>query len=99
MSIYSRLSRRRRRGATLAETTLVLVAFLTLILGMLDLGLAVFRQQLVSRAARGAARLAIVHGSVAPSDFNGGPWGTATITSYANASGVPIVDGLVNAGT
>jgi len=99
MSTRSRHARRRRRGATLVETTLVLVAFLTLVFGMLDLGLAMFRQELVSRAARQANRLAIVHGTAAAPDYNGGTWGTATIDTYANASGIPIVDGLVNSGT
>jgi Flp pilus assembly protein TadG len=93
-----RLARRRRRGLTLAEAAIVTSVFTTLVLGMFDLGLAAFRQQLVSRAARQGARLAIVHGQSAPSGFNGGTWGTATISTYANASGIPIVTGLASSG-
>lgn len=51
---------------TIVEAALVFLAFLTLVLGMLDLGLAVFRNHLVCEAARQGARQAIVHGSLAP---------------------------------
>jgi Flp pilus assembly protein TadG len=54
-----------RRGAVLVETALVLLVFLLLILGMLDLGIAVLRNHLVAEAARQGARQAIVHGSKA----------------------------------
>lgn len=98
MHIRSRSSTSRRRGAVLAEAAIVMLVFLMLVLGMIDLGIAVQRQQVVSRAARQAARLAIVHGRMAPSGWNGGPWGTATIDQQANATEVPIVAGLVNSG-
>jgi Flp pilus assembly protein TadG len=62
-----------RRGVTTVEAALVFLAFLTLVLGMLDLGLAVFRNHLVCEAARQGARQAIVHGSLAPSAT--GVWG------------------------
>jgi Flp pilus assembly protein TadG len=63
--------------------------FLTLILGMVDLGLAVYRQQVLSRAARQGARLASLHGSAALTT-----WGTGSIDVFANTSGTPIVDTL-----
>jgi hypothetical protein len=62
-----------RRGVTTVEAALVILVFMTLVLGMLDLGLAVFRNHLVCEAARQGARQAIVHGSLAPSSM--GVWG------------------------
>jgi Flp pilus assembly protein TadG len=65
-----------RRGAALAEAAIVLPVFLFLALGTVDLGLAVFQNHQVAEASRQAARIASVHGSLAPSGWNGGPWGT-----------------------
>jgi Flp pilus assembly protein TadG len=55
----------RRQGATLVEMTLVILLFLTLVLGMLDLGIMVTRSQSLSQAARSGARAAIVRGEFA----------------------------------
>ena len=52
-----------RRGATLVEAAFVTVALLSLLLGTLDLGIAVLRYNMLSEAARTGARMAIVHGS------------------------------------
>jgi hypothetical protein len=64
---FRRLGERiaRRRGATIIEMALVLPVFLSLTIGMLDLGIAVFRQHALGHAARQAARLAVVHGEMA----------------------------------
>jgi Flp pilus assembly protein TadG len=83
--------RRRRRGAVLVDAALVMLTFLTLVLGMIDLGIAVFRQQVVSRAAREGARRVIVNGKAAMTT-----WGTAPINSPATAQNVPIVTWLVS---
>jgi Flp pilus assembly protein TadG len=77
----------RRRGATVIETAIVIMVFLTLVLGMLDLGIAVFRHHLLSHAARHLARQAVVHGSMAD---RLGDWGTTTFTGTA-ADASPIV--------
>jgi len=66
-----------RRGATLVETTVVLLLFLTFLFGMLDLGLAVFRHQILSFVARRGAREVIVHGEYAD---RLGIWGPAPIS-------------------
>src|SRR5262245_46439280 len=84
----------RRQGTVTVESTVVVLALLIMILGMLDLGLAVFQYHVVSEAARQGARLAIVHGQMAPSGFNGGSWGTTTINKSANTTGTPIVDDI-----
>lgn len=65
-----------RRGATAVEVSLILLLFLTAIIGMFDLGIAVFRRHTLAEAARQGARQAIVHGSCAD---RLGPWGPATI--------------------
>jgi hypothetical protein len=81
-----------RRGVTLVESSVILLTFLTFILGMLDLSLALLRSNIHSEAGRRGARQAIVHGQSASAGWNGGPWGPTTIDVLANASGVPIVD-------
>jgi hypothetical protein len=77
-----------RRGATVVEMAIVVSVFLTLVLGMLDLGIAVFRYHLLAQAARQGARQAIVHGSMAD---RLGPWGPATYAGTADVEGHPIV--------
>src|SRR5687767_5580593 len=87
-----RLRRRDRRPAgSLVETAIVLPVFLTLVLGMIDLGLAVLRFNQCSQAARHACRQASVHGQHAPSGWNGGPWGPTKIDTPATANGIPVV--------
>jgi Flp pilus assembly protein TadG len=77
-----RSKRSNRRGAAVAEAAIVLPVFLTLCLGMIDLGVAVFQNNVIAEASRQGARIASVHGSLAPSGWNGGPWGT---TAYSGA--------------
>src|SRR5262245_36309769 len=59
---------RRRRGGAFVEATLVVTAFLALVVGG-------YRQHVLTQAARQAARQAMVHGQLAPASWNGGPWG------------------------
>lgn len=80
-----------RRGAALAEAALVVTVILTLVLGMLDLGVGVLRNNILSEAARHGARQAAVHGKLADKL---GKWGTTAIDQPASASGVPIVDAV-----
>ena len=61
-----------RRGVAAVELAAVLFVFLTMVLGMLDLGIGVFRYHVLAAAARHGARQAIVHGSMADEL---GPWG------------------------
>jgi Flp pilus assembly protein TadG len=83
-----------RRGAAMAEAAISLPVFLTLCLGMIDLGIAVFQNNAVAEASRQAARIASVHGSLAPSGWNGGDWmttagvtGTSAYSVAGNDSG------------
>src|SRR3954454_7531896 len=89
-----RRGRRGRRGATMLEAAIVLPVFVLLVFSMIDLGLGVFHYNMLSQAARHGVRQAIVHGKFAPPSWNGGPWGTATINTTADATGVPIVDAV-----
>ena len=68
-----------RRGAAAVETAIIALLFLTLVLGMLELSIAVFRYNIVSQGAR----LAIVRGELAPPKLD--EWGPATYTSGANS--------------
>lgn len=81
-----RMRRPDRRGATAVELAIVVMVFLTLVLGMLDLGLGVYRHNLLAQAARQGARQAIVHGDMAD---RLGPWGPASYSGTA-ADGSPI---------
>jgi len=57
-------SRPRRRGSTLVESAIVYPVLMMLVLGIITIGLMVFRYQQVAHAAREGARWASVHGSV-----------------------------------
>ena len=61
------LSRRRHasRGQALVETALILPLFLILVMGVVDLGRAVWATTSLASAAREAARYAIVRGALA----------------------------------
>jgi hypothetical protein len=63
----------------MVEFAVVVLVFVTLVLGMLDLGYGVFQYHIVAEAARQGARQAIVHGGLAD---RLGPWGPA---SYSGA--------------
>jgi Flp pilus assembly protein TadG len=52
-----------------------LAMFLTLVFGMLDLGVALFRKHVASEASRQGARIAIVHGYLAPKSSGMNAWG------------------------
>ncbi len=87
----SKTRRKHRRGAAVVEMSIILLTFLVLTMGMLDMGIGVFRYHIVAQAARFGARRAIVHGDRATQL---GSWGTAMIDVAASANGIPIVDGV-----
>jgi hypothetical protein len=73
------------RGAVAVEAALVLSAFLTTILGMLDLGIAVLNRNNLSAAAHRLARTAIVRGEKAAPEA--AVWGPSTWTGTAASAG------------
>ncbi len=87
---WRRRGRRRgiRRGATFVEMAIVLLVFLTVVLGMLDLGIGVYRSHVLAHAASQCARQAIVHGNLAA---RLGPWGPTAYSEKANHTH-PIAD-------
>lgn len=78
-----------RGGATLLEAAITLLVFLILVLGAIDLGIAIFRTTVLSQAARQGARQAIVHGNLAKPGWKGGPWGPATYGPVAATDSDP----------
>jgi hypothetical protein len=66
---------RNRRGAALVEAAVTISLFLTMVFGMLDLGIALFRKHVVTEAARQGARNAIIHGYFAPNNSTMNAWG------------------------
>ena len=75
-----------RRGAAMIEMAVVLSVFLMLILGTFDLGMATYRYNTISQAARQGARQAIVHGSLAAPAMT--TWGPATYIGTAGDGSV-----------
>ena len=72
----------KRSGAAMVEMAIVLNVFLLLVVGTLDLGIATYRFNTISQAARQGARQAMVHGSLAPPAMTS--WGPGT---YAGTAG------------
>jgi hypothetical protein len=84
-----RLVRKTKRpGTSMAEAVVILIVFLILIVGTFDIGTAVFQNNLLSAAARNAARLAIVKGAKSPPANGGwsGRWGPWTGTIYPRSN-------------
>ena len=71
-------SARQRRAAAMIETAFMIVLLLILFFGMIDLGIAVLRRNMVAQVAREAARTASVHGEMASAYV--AQWGPTTIT-------------------
>jgi Flp pilus assembly protein TadG len=88
-----RKARIRRRGGSLMETLVTTTVLLMLMLGLVDMGVAVTRMHMISEAARQGTRVAICQGSLAPSALHGGPWG-ATAFSGTGTSTDPKVTAI-----
>src|SRR4051812_49820806 len=71
------MPRRRGRstGQALLEFSLILPVFLIMLMGVIDLGRAIWAQNSLAAAAREGARLAIVHGGSATTACPIGPAG------------------------
>jgi Flp pilus assembly protein TadG len=81
----------RRNGATAVECAVVLSAFLVILFGMLDLGLAVLNYNTLTEASRRLCRQAIVHGQLASPQMT--VWGPTTVSGTA-ADGTPYARAL-----
>jgi Flp pilus assembly protein TadG len=76
---------KRRRAVSTVEAVIVLSVFLTLVLGMVELGMCVFQYHLVAGAAREGARQGIVHG-----EYSSSPWGPATMGPITGNDSSPL---------
>lgn len=83
-----------RSGAAALEAAIIIPVFLLLVLGTVDVGLAVFRYNTLSQASRQGVRQAMVHGENAPSGWNGGPWGPTTVGPTTVDQTSPQVDAV-----
>ena len=100
MFSYTR-SRRGSAGQALVETALILPLFLTLLLGIVDMGRAVWATTSLASAAREAARYAIVHGGTASNTYPVGPAGPEAVIPTASQScphPSPSKQSIINAG-
>jgi Flp pilus assembly protein TadG len=61
MSTMNRFARRTHSGQALVEFSLAIVIFLTVLMGVVDFGMAIYKYNGVSEAAREIARVASVH--------------------------------------
>jgi Flp pilus assembly protein TadG len=80
------MSRSSSSGQGLAEFALVIPIFLLVFLAILDLGRVVWANNVLSNAAREAARFAIVHGGSLTTACPVGPPGPKTVIPPASAS-------------
>ena len=70
----------------MVETVIIINVYLMLILGTFDLGIATYRYNTLSQAARQGARQAIIHGALAPPLMTA--WGPSTYTGTAGDGSV-----------
>jgi hypothetical protein len=77
-----RFNRPIRRGVASVESALVLTTLLILVFGILDLGIATYRYNLLAEAARRLSREAIVRGNDATPEIL--PWGPVPVTTTAS---------------
>ena len=78
--------RQRRRGSTLVESSVVLLLFLVILIGVLDAGQILFFHQFLTDRARSGARYAVVHAYNADA--------IANVVAYLDASPAPGTRGL-----
>jgi Flp pilus assembly protein TadG len=82
------MNRRRQRGQSLVEFSIVLPLFMFMLMGIVDFGRVIWAQNSLAAAAREAARFAIVHGAEATCPV--GPLPTdGSVTAPASSSSCP----------
>src|SRR5947208_915331 len=101
------MRRHRSRGQALVEFSLVLPIFLVMLMGIIDVGRAIWAQNSLASAAREGARIAIVHGGSStttcpigpPADTATVPTTTTTDCPYLSPSTQQIKDAVIAAAT
>jgi Flp pilus assembly protein TadG len=80
------MRRHGRRGQALVEFSLILPVFLVMMMGVIDVGRAIWAQNSLAAAAREGARFAIVHGGTATTKCPVGAPAETAIIPTADAS-------------
>jgi len=93
--MHRRSNPQRRRGGSLVEAIITTAALMTLMLGMVDMGVGVFRTHIISEAARQGARQASVHGALANGTGLLGSWGPTDTGFILGNSGDSKVAGML----
>lgn len=75
-----------RRGITLVEAAISLGFICTLIIGAIDFSIAAFRSEVLNHVAHRVGRAAVIHGTYAPTSWNGGAWGPSEIDTTMQAT-------------
>lgn len=83
------MKRHAERGASMVETAIALLVFLTLVFGIIDFGRAMYTYDAVSNAARLGTRYAIVRGSQC--QVAGCPATAGSIQTFVRAQ-APLID-------
>jgi Flp pilus assembly protein TadG len=83
------MRRHRSRGQALVEFSLVLPIFLVMMMGIVDVGRAIWAQNSLASAAREGARLAIVHGGTSTTLCPIGPPATTETIPPATTPSCP----------
>lgn len=89
--MQARSVQKRRSGAVTVESAIIFPVFLILVVGAMDLGIAIFRHHVISQAARAVARQSIVHGSEADSL---GSWGPSPVGPVPATDSDPLVNAV-----
>ena len=94
------LSRRRgARGQALFEVLVSMIVFITMLLAVIQMGLAAYSYHYISEAAREGARWAMVRGSACTSFSSACPATAAQIQSYVTGLGYPGINAAASAMT
>lgn len=82
---------RARRGSAMVELAITLLAFLFLVFGIMDFGMAVYAQTFCYSAAQDAARWVSVHGALSAS-----PASSDDVTAHVKSQAIGLDPSLIN---
>jgi len=83
------------RGQSLVEFSMVIIVFLVILMGIVDFGMAIYKYNGVSQAAREIARVTSVHPCATPGALTCSPGGSAQTAQVVNTQ-KNLIPGLVN---
>ena len=83
------------RGQSLVEFSMVIIVFLVILMGIVDFGMAIYKYNGVSQAAREIARVTSVHPCATPGALTCSPGGSAQTAQVVNTQ-KNLIPGLVD---